>query len=170
MSASRSGCQCETGQKFFRSSSAWFLKSSSIGRDRGVSLRGAQTADQSSNGRPCVMVQPLFFLGRSLMQWFRGALIGAVLVFGCASNAQQRAQDGVKALAACDMRGAHAAFSDAYGMDSTDPQIALAFALTDLTLLAEDPALETLRPRFGFTKPFDTSFMWEKGGFMVLAS
>jgi hypothetical protein len=104
------------------------------------------------------------------MRWFRGAVFGAVLAFGCASNAQQRAQDGVKALAACDMRGAHDAFSDAYGMDSSDPQIALAFALTDLTLLAEDPSLETLRPRFGFTKPFDTTFMWEKGGFMDLAS
>jgi hypothetical protein len=104
------------------------------------------------------------------MRWLRSALFGAVLVFGCASSAQQRAQDGVNALAACDMRTAHQAFSDAYGMDASDPQIALAFALTDLTLLAEDPALETLRPRFGFTKPFDTTFMWQKGGFMDLAS
>jgi hypothetical protein len=104
------------------------------------------------------------------MRWFRGAVFGAVLILGCASNAQQKAQDGAKALAACDMRTAHQDFSDAYSMDSNDPQIALAFALTDLTLLAEDPALETLRPRFGFTKPFDTTFLWEKGGFMDLAS
>jgi len=104
------------------------------------------------------------------MRWFRGAVFGAVLLLGCASNAQQKAQDGAKALAACDMRTAHQDFSDAYSMDSNDPQIALAFALTDLTLLAEDPALETLRPRFGFTKPFDTTFLWEKGGFMDLAS
>ena len=104
------------------------------------------------------------------MKWFRGAVLGAVLVLGCASGAQQKAQDGAKALAACDMRTAHQDFSDAYSMDSSDPQIALAFALTDLALLAEDPALETLRPRFGFTKPFDTTFLWEKGGFMDLAS
>ncbi len=94
----------------------------------------------------------------------------ALIGLACGSNAQHRAQDGANLLAACDMRGAHDAFSDAYSMDSTDPSIALAFALTDLTLLAEDPALETLRPRFGFTKPFDTTFLWEKGGFMDLAS
>jgi hypothetical protein len=104
------------------------------------------------------------------MRWFRGALCGAVLVLGCGSDAQHKAQDGANALAACDMRTAHQDFSDAYGMDSNDPQIALAFALTDLALLAEDPALETLRPRFGFTAPFDTTFLWKKGGFMDLAS
>jgi hypothetical protein len=104
------------------------------------------------------------------MRWFRGAVFGAILVVGCASGAQQKAQDGASALAACDMRTAHQDFSDAHDMDGSDPQIALAFALTDLALLAEDPALETLRPRFGFTKPFDTTFLWEKGGFLDLAS
>lgn len=104
------------------------------------------------------------------MRWIRGAALGAMLVAGCASDAQQKAQDGAKALAACDMRTAHQDFSDAYGEDSNDPSIALAFALSDLVLLAEDPALETLRPRFGFTKPFDTTFLWQKGGFMDLAS
>ncbi|HEY2366973.1 MAG TPA: hypothetical protein VGH87_11335 [Polyangiaceae bacterium] len=104
------------------------------------------------------------------MKWFRVAVFGAMLVVGCASDAQQKAQDGAKALAACDMRTAHQDFSDAYSLDGNDPQIALAFALTDLALLAEDPALETLRPRFGFTAPFDTTFLWKKGGFMDLAS
>lgn len=68
------------------------------------------------------------------------------------------------------MRGAHGAFSDAYGMDSSDPGIALAFALTDVALLPEDPTFQSLGPRFGFTAPFDTSFLWKKGGFMDLAS
>lgn len=99
------------------------------------------------------------------------ALVLGISAFpGCASQAQQHAQDGVKALAACDMRTAHQDFSDAYALDSSDPSIALAFALSDVVLLPEDPALETLRPRFGFTKPFDTTFMWSKGGFMDLAS
>lgn len=104
------------------------------------------------------------------MRWFRGVVFGAIVFVGCASDAQQKAQDGAKALAACDMRTAHQDFSDAYSLDGNDPQIALAFALSDLVLLAEDPALETLRPRFGFTAPFDTTFLWKKGGFMDLAS
>lgn len=64
------------------------------------------------------------------------------------------------------MRTAHQDFSAAYDEDSSDPSIALAFALSDVTLLAEDPALETLRPRFGFTQPFDTTFLWKQGGLL----
>jgi hypothetical protein len=92
--------------------------------------------------------------------------LGLVVCFACASDAQQKAQAGATALAACDLRTAHQDFSDAYNEDSTDPSIALAFALSDIVLLPEDPALETLRPRFGFTKPFDTTFLWSKGGLM----
>lgn len=100
-----------------------------------------------------------------------GVLLALASVFpGCGSAAQNRAQDGVKLLDQCDLRGAHQAFVDAYGMDSNDPAIALAFALSDVVLLPEDPALETLRPRFGFTKPFDTTFLWSQGGFMDQAS
>lgn len=96
--------------------------------------------------------------------------LGFVVLACGPSGAQKRAQDGVNALDACDMRTAHDAFSDAYAMDPSDPGIALAFALTDVVLLPEDPTLQALAPRFGFTAPFDTSFMWQKGGFMDLAS
>jgi hypothetical protein len=88
------------------------------------------------------------------------------LVPACASDAQKRAQDGATALSQCDLRTAHQAFSDAFGMDATDPGIALAFALTDIVLLPEDPALQALGPRFGFTKAFDTTFLWSKGGLL----
>jgi hypothetical protein len=54
-------------------------------------------------------------------------------------------------------------------LDPNDAGIALAFALTDAALLPEDPALETLRPKFGFTAPFDTQFLWKKGGLLDLA-
>ena len=105
------------------------------------------------------------------MTSLRTFLLGALLLAtACASDAQQKAEDGAKALAACDLRGAHDDFSQAFDLDSSDPSIALAFALTDLTLLAEDPALQKLGPRFGFTKPFDTTFLWEKGGLLDQAS
>jgi hypothetical protein len=89
---------------------------------------------------------------------------------GCGSAAQNRAKEGVDLLNQCDMRGAHKAFEDAYGMDSNNADIALAFALSDLALMPEDPALEKLRPRFGFTKPFDSTWLWNKGGLLDLAS
>jgi hypothetical protein len=82
------------------------------------------------------------------------------------NGAQSRAKEGVDLLNQCDMRGAHQKFVEAYGMDSSDPSIALAFALTDVVFIAEDPALEELRPRFGFTAPFDTTWLWSKGGLL----
>src|SRR5262245_43674903 len=88
----------------------------------------------------------------------------------CGSAAQGRAKEGAKFLEQCDMRSAHTAFADAYSMDPNDADIALAFALSDLALLGEDPALEKLRPRFGFTKPFDTTWLWNKGGLLDQAS
>jgi hypothetical protein len=100
-----------------------------------------------------------------------GLVLASMAFFpACGSAAQQKAQDGANLLAQCDMRDAHTDFVDAYNMDPSDPSIALAFALTDLTLLPEDPALEPLRPRFGFRNPFDTTFLWEKGGLLDQAS
>src|SRR5258706_1773073 len=94
----------------------------------------------------------------------------ASMLPGCGSAAENRAKEGVDLLNKCDMRGAHKAFEDAFALDSNNADIALAFALSDLALLPEDPALEKLRPRFGFTKPFDSTWLWNKGGLLDLAS
>lgn len=87
---------------------------------------------------------------------------------GCASAVDQRALDGVHALDACDLRGADAAFSDAHGMDPNRADIALAYGLTELATLAEDPALTALAPRFGFDRTIDTSLLWGQGGYLDL--
>lgn len=88
----------------------------------------------------------------------------ALALAGCPSASQQRAMDAVAAFERCDIRAANEAFADARAMDSGQPDIALGFALTELALLVEDPALQTLAPRVGFTSALDTSFLWGRGG------
>ena len=89
---------------------------------------------------------------------------------GCVSQVDQRALDGVHALDRCDLRGADAAFSDAHALDPNRADIALAYALTELGTLAEDPALTALAPRFGFDRPIDSSLLWGQGGYLDLLS
>ncbi|MDQ3037267.1 MAG: hypothetical protein M3Y87_33040 [Myxococcota bacterium] len=88
------------------------------------------------------------------------------LLSGCPGPVDQRAMDGLDALAVCDVRGAHAAFEEAWEMDETRSDVALAYALTDLALLAEDPAIAALAPRFGFDRPIDTALLWGENGFL----
>src|SRR5258708_27974024 len=94
----------------------------------------------------------------------------ALIASGCGSAAQMRAKEGVKLLDQCDRGGGHDKFTQAFDMDSNDPDIALAFALTDVVFVIEDPAIEQLRPRFGFTAAFDTTWLWNKGGLLDSAS
>lgn len=93
-------------------------------------------------------------------------LVAVLLLGGCLSAVDQRAQDGVHALDACDMRAANTAFADARAMDATRTDIALAYALTEIGLLVEDPALTAIAPRLGFDRPIDSSLLWGHDGLL----
>ncbi|UJR78195.1 hypothetical protein [Sandaracinus amylolyticus] len=88
------------------------------------------------------------------------------LVVGCVSDVDRRAQEGIDALDRCDVRGAHEAFEDAHEMDETRGDIALAYALTDLATLVEDPAITALAPRLGFDREIDTALLWGPDGLL----
>lgn len=90
----------------------------------------------------------------------------ALTLAGCPSDVDRRAQQGLDALDACDVRAAHEAFTDAHAMDESRADIALAFALTDLGTLAEDPALVALAPRLGFDRTLDTAMLWGRDGLL----
>lgn len=98
---------------------------------------------------------------------FRAAAVLLTLAAapGCASEAEIAASEGLEAFKRCDLRAAHASFSEAHDLDAR-PDFALAFALSDLALLAEDPAVTGLFGRLGFTGPIDTSKLWGKGGLL----
>ena len=91
-------------------------------------------------------------------------LLPALMFVGCPSSVDRRAMDGIDRLRACDMRGAHEAFADAHEMDASRSDVALAFAMTDIATLAEDPALTALAPRLGFDRAIDTSLLWGPDG------
>jgi hypothetical protein len=105
------------------------------------------------------------FLDRSAVPLALCATL-ATLLGGCPSEIDRRAAQGLEALRACDVRAANAAFDDALAMDDRRSDIALAFALTELALLPEDPALQDLAPRLGFTAPLDTTFVWGRDGLL----
>jgi hypothetical protein len=93
------------------------------------------------------------------------------LCSGCPSPAEQQASDGLTAFKACDLRTASADFEAAHALDSTRPDFALAYALSTLAVLAEDPAVTSLLLKLGFgsspTLPsvvIDTSVLWGKAG------
>lgn len=93
--------------------------------------------------------------------------LGLVLsLAGCPTATDQRAQEGVDALNRCDLREAHDAFADARDMDGSRADVALAFALTDLATLVEDPALSAIAPRLGFDRPLDSSLAWGPNGLL----
>lgn len=101
---------------------------------------------------------------RALVLRFVAAASTCVVLASCGSGTDQRAMDGVEAFRQCDIRGAHEAFDDAFAMSPDRADVALGFALSDLALLAEDPALQELAPRLGFSAPIDTTFVWGSGG------
>jgi hypothetical protein len=99
----------------------------------------------------------------------------AVLLFsgagGCATPAEQQAQSGLAAFQNCDLRGASKAFDAAHALDSSRADFALAYALSTLAVLPEDPAITSVLTRLGFTSGIDTSVFWGSGGvFDQLAS
>jgi hypothetical protein len=83
---------------------------------------------------------------------------------GCATKAEQRAEDGLAAFKVCDLRSASKAFDDAHGLDPSRADFALAYALSTLAVLPEDPAVTSVLERLGFNGPIDTSSLWGKGG------
>ncbi len=102
------------------------------------------------------------------------AMCGAVTVAamsqsGCATPAERSAMAGLEAFRACEMREANAQFSAAFDADSR-ADFAFAYALSDLAVLLEDPAIASLAPRLGFTGQINTSELWRRGGLLDLLS
>lgn len=85
---------------------------------------------------------------------------------GCMSDVDRRASEGLSALESCDIRGAYQAFDDAYSMDRSRADIALAYALSDIATLAEDPAITALAPRLGFDRAINTELLWAEDGLL----
>jgi hypothetical protein len=87
-------------------------------------------------------------------------VLGLLLALGaCASDVENHLQDGSDALDDCDIRGAHEAFTRAYDADPNDARAALGFALTDLALLPEDPAVTAVLADVGFTAALDMQLL-----------
>lgn len=93
----------------------------------------------------------------------RIVLISTLMLVGCPSPAEQAALNGLAAFRACDLRTASAEFDEAYSLDNR-PDFALAYALSDLAVLLEDPNLQPLARRLGFTADLRTEFLWGRGG------
>jgi hypothetical protein len=96
-----------------------------------------------------------------------------VFASGCMTPAEQAASDGLTAFKACDLRTASADFESAHTLDTSRADFALAYALSTLAVLAEDPAVTTLLFKLGFTPSptlssvaIDTSILWGKTGIL----
>ena len=87
-----------------------------------------------------------------------------VLLAGCATDTEKLLLEASASLESCDMRGAHESFDAAYRLDSSHPDAALGFALTDTILLPEDPEVTSALALLGFTGPIDTELVWGEGG------
>ncbi len=83
------------------------------------------------------------------------AVLSSGLAVGCTSEADDLTLEGVDALEACDIRGAHEKFAAAHDDDPDHPQAALGFALTDFALLPESGEGQALLESIGFTGPID---------------
>jgi hypothetical protein len=83
---------------------------------------------------------------------------------GCATPAEQKAQDGLTAFKNCDLRSASSDFDQAHALDPSRPDFALAYALSTIAVLPEDPAITAFLQRIGFTGALDTSALWGSGG------
>jgi hypothetical protein len=83
---------------------------------------------------------------------------------GCMSKAEQQASDGLTAFEHCDLRSASQSFSNAHSLDPSRADFALAYALSTVAVLPEDPHVTSVLLRLGFTAPIDTSKFWGSGG------
>ena len=99
-------------------------------------------------------------------------MIAGVTASGCfASRSDEAVQDGVAALAHCDVRTAHRAFASGFRADRSHAQSALGFALTDLALLPEDPAVEAMLADIGFSGGVDMqSLVFGDDGVLAMAA
>jgi hypothetical protein len=88
----------------------------------------------------------------------------ASFLAACASPAEQQAMKGLSAFQACDLRSASQYFDNAHSLDPARADFALAYALSTLAVLAEDPSVTAVLGRLGFDGPIDTSAFWGKGG------
>jgi hypothetical protein len=89
---------------------------------------------------------------------------------GCMTQAEQSAKDGLTAFQNCDLRTAANSFSDAHTLDPSRPDFALAYALSTLAVLPEEPAVTAVLERLGFDGPIDTSMFWGSGGILAQLS
>jgi hypothetical protein len=87
-----------------------------------------------------------------------------VVAGACATPAESKALEGLAAFKACDLRAASRAFDDAHSLDPSRADFALAYALSTLAILAEDPAVTGVLAKLGFDAPIDTSAFWGRGG------
>jgi hypothetical protein len=83
---------------------------------------------------------------------------------GCTTPAEQQAQTGLDAFQRCDLRAAAQAFDDAHALDPSRADFALAYALSTIAVLPEDPHVTAFLLRLGFDKAIDTSALWGPGG------
>lgn len=93
------------------------------------------------------------------------AVSASLFLSGCPTSAERHAMAGLDAFRACDLRTAQREFDAAYTMD-TRPDFALAYALSDVAVLAEDPQVQPILARFGFTRAINTQFVWGRDGLL----
>ncbi len=85
---------------------------------------------------------------------------------GCATPAEQKAQNGLDAFERCDLRGAAQSFDDAHDLDPSRADFALAYALSTIAVLPEDSHVSAFLLRLGFERAIDTSALWGPGGIL----
>jgi hypothetical protein len=90
--------------------------------------------------------------------------LAACLGVGCATPAEQQAEDGLKAFQSCDLRAAAQDFDNAHNLDPGRADFALAYALSTIAVLPEDPHVTQVLRRLGFTGEIDTSALWGSSG------
>jgi hypothetical protein len=109
---------------------------------------------------------------QSVMRWAGVTCVLLAGVSNCSTStggppetvAAGSAADGLAAVETCDLRTASQDFATAHDFDPTRADYALAYALSTLAVLAEDPAVTTVLERLGFQGAIDTSIVWGKGG------
>jgi hypothetical protein len=92
------------------------------------------------------------------------AIVLGGLAVGCETKAEQQAQDGLADFQQCDLRAASQSFANAHSLDPSRADFALAYALSTVAVLPEDPNVTAVLERMGFTQPIDTSKFWGSGG------
>lgn len=98
------------------------------------------------------------------------SIVLAQTLAGCASPAEQQAEQGLTAFQNCDLRSAARSFDSAHSLDPSRPDFALAYALSTIAVLPEDPNVTAVLERLGFTAAIDTSMIWGNGGVITQLS